>query len=253
MKLRLFTMLAVMSLLSACSGGSSTSNPTPTTPSSPATPTTPTTPATTTFKGTIAGSDGSSGQSGTLSITIQAAIGTSSVSSIQSGTRTVGPLSVSEVSSTLRLVSGSTFSLTGTFDSSTNKVSLSGSGYTVTDTIGAGNSVLSGTYTGPSGSKGGSSALNSTQNSVTAYCGTFQGHGSGVFNIAISAAGAVSGTTSPSDAGDQACVLTGQLAGRTLTLSCPGSQNGSATGTVQNGAVSGTVASGATFSGSVCQ
>jgi hypothetical protein len=251
MKRQLFVTLVVGILLSACGGGSSTSSgSTPTAPSTPSTPTTPSPqPTTTTFQGTIAGGNGSSGQSGTVNFTIQAVVATSSSNSPGAGTRTVGPLAVSQVSGTLHLVAGSTSSLTGSFDSSTNGVSLSGSGFALAGNLG--NNVFSGTYTGPNGSSGKTSALNSTQTSVTLYCGTFQGHGSGTFNIAISGAGTASGTTSPADPGDGACVLSGQLVGSALTLSCSGGS--SAAGTVQSGTVSGTTASGATFSGNACQ
>jgi len=174
-------------------------------------------------------------------VTIPTAVAASSVASLRSAGLTIKPLSFTQLSGTLNVGGGPSVTLAGSYDSSTNNVNLSGGGFTFTGSISG--AVLSGTYAGPS-SIGEFSSLNSTQTSVTAYCGTYQsGGGSGAFNIDISATGAASGTTS------QGCLLTGQLSGNSLALSCGGGGSG-ATGTVQNGTVSGTIGSGGTFSGS---
>ena len=202
---------------------------------SPATPD-----SSTTFQGTIAGSGG---QTGTLNITIQAVVVASSAgSSSQPGGLFAGikrtwsafaPVvlaAASSASGTVHLAGGSTTSLSGTYDSLSKAVSLSGGGFTFTGTTSGGG--LSGTYVGPNNSSGNFSGLNSTSAPVTTYCGTGS-NGLG-FNMEISATGTVSGETS-----DGSCGISGQLSGNTLTFSCRGT-TATGTGTVQNGTVSGT-------------
>lgn len=220
-------------VLAACGGSSS--GTTPTSPPSPDA-------TATTFQGTVGSG---SGQSGTIYITISAA-----ASAQSTGVAAVTTKAASAVTGTVTLSGGSPVSLTGTFDSATNAVNLSGGGFSFTGRIS--NGALSGTYTAPS-SGGAFSSLDATRGSVTVYCGTYRSsEDSGVFNIVIAANGTASGVTVP-DGAQQACILSGQLAGTTINLSC--SDGTSGTGTLQNGTISGTTtgAAGGTFTASVCR
>ena len=238
---RLYVALAIVTILAtswyACGGSGSSSNSSPTSPSGSTT-------SATMFEGTIAGSGG---QIGAFSVTIQTALAASSLASIRAaGLRIKQEDSFTQVSGTLNVAGAAGVALGGSYDSSTNNVSLSGGGFTLTGTISG--AVLSGAYTGPS-SSGEFSALNSTQTSVTAYCGTFSD--GGTFTMQVSANGTVSGVAGPStgQAGD---TFAGQLNGINLSFSDP-SGNTTGTGIIQNGIVNGTLggAHGAgTFTGS---
>jgi len=76
---------------------------------------------------------------------------------------------------------------------------LSGGGFTFNGTNGG--KVVSGNYTGPSGTTGGFATLSTSSGDVTTYCGSVFGSGNsanqvtGVFNIAVGG-GTVSGTFS---------------------------------------------------------
>jgi hypothetical protein len=113
-------------------------------------------------------------------------------------------------------------------------------------------SVLSGTYAGANAVTGGFSSLNTAGAAVTLYCGTFSGGGeTGVFDMQVSAAGAVSGVAKSGD--PKIIYITGQVSGNTFTFT--GSDGGTGTGTIQGGTISGKTANGASFSGSTsaCQ
>src|ERR1700674_3313062 len=110
MKFPLLFAVVLGTLVSAC-GGSSTS-PAPTTPSA----------ATTTFQGTIAGS---TGQTGTLDVTVQTVVASAFpffsfplVATLHAQTGTIA------ATGSLHLVGSSTTSLTGTYDSSTTTMNL---------------------------------------------------------------------------------------------------------------------------------
>jgi hypothetical protein len=95
--------------------------------------------------------------------------------------------------------------LTGTLDTTTSVVQLSGGGYTLTGKLEK--ETISGSYSGPKG--GGSFAAQSTASSkVTVYCGTFGGMPSGVWNLNVSADGAASGSYS-----DRAGEMEGNVVG----------------------------------------
>jgi hypothetical protein len=240
---RLFAVLAAGSVCFACGGGTSI-------PSTPAAPSTPPAAGTSTFQGTVAGSGG---QSGTVRVTVQAQVAASSaaffrlpfIATLYAQTTTV------QATGTLHLVGGSTIALTGTFDSSTKALNLSGSGFTFTGLlIGA---VISGSYTGPSGATGGFASQSTAAGTVTTYCGTFVGDGGviGVFNLQVSATGAVSGIASETIQGTtQVQFISGQVSGTTVTLSTGG---GADRGTIQNGTVTGTTGKPWSASTSACQ
>ena len=166
--------LILVVVLSACGGRSSnsTTGPSPT--------------GNTTFQGTLAGTGG---QNGTLRITIQAAVARSLFSLV----RVLHAQAVTATGTLTLSGEGGSVTLTGTYDSSTKSVNLSGGGFAFTGTIGEG--AVSGTYTGPNSSSGAFSGLDSTTSSVTQYCAPPSD--AQIFNLLISASGAVSGVGVP--------------------------------------------------------
>lgn len=243
MEFRLFFTLIVAGSLCACGS----SGPSPTTPSPG---------ATNTFQGTIAGSGG---QSGTLMFTVQARIAAASPSLFKWPfiARLYAQATGAAASGSVRLVGGITTALSGTFDSSTKALSLSGGGFAFAGSLAG--IVVSGTYTGPSGVTGGFASLSTTGGTVTAYCGNIFSNAStvvtGVFNLAVSSTGAASGTF---QVGSNAGLITGQANGAAFTITytdrVTGAQ-GAGSGTIQAGTLSGTSTSGNPFSGSTsaCQ
>jgi hypothetical protein len=211
---------------------------------------TPTPAASTTFTGTIAGS---SGLSGTLVIRIAAEV--SSLAEVKAQ-------AAATASATLTLTGGGgTFALSGSFDTVTKALSLSGSGFSLTGTIANGR--VTGNYTGPNNSVGIFSNLDSTNQGVQTYCGTYvRVTETGVWNFQIAANGAVSGggiaTAGPQSIGAHQFFMTGTLNGTALTLTVDTGPDGlvGATGTVQGGSVSGSFVDQygypGTFSGGTC-
>jgi hypothetical protein len=191
---------------------------------------------TTTFQGTLAGSGG---QAGTLSITVQALVTVPAA----------GPPAAATGS--LHLIGGSTTSLAGTFDPSTNGVNLSGGGFTLIGTATGG--VLSGSYTSQASGAGPFSTLNATAASATTFCGTFAdqskpGGEFGIFNVTIAASGAASGAgVSKNVPNDPGFLITGQLTGSTLAFATfdlmSHKMTGTATATVQGTSLNGTCGS----------
>ena len=271
-------------MLSACGSGSSSSTTSPTTPSTTTAPA-----SVTTFQGTIAGSDQAqtTGQSGTINVTIQTKIASLrstnsfSLASLSFIQRVYAQGTTISASGNLHIAGGATTTLTGNYDSSAKTVSLSGGGYAFSGAVAS--SGVSGTYTGPNTVAGGFSALPASGGSVTRFCGNYTStvpftdangnggtyHEAGVWNVQISANGSASGLSIPSsysysgNAGGPhpaAAVgfITGQLSGNTLTLMS--SEGGTLVATVQGSSVSGTAVSpkgtgGGPFTGSTaaCQ
>jgi hypothetical protein len=147
---------------------------------------------------------------------------------------------------TFHPVGGGSISLSGTYTRSTKTLNLSGSGYTFSGTFASG--ALTGTYTGPNGVTGSFSSRSAADGTITLYCGTMR-NGAGVFNLAVSATGAVSGVFGIDG---QFGYISGQVTGTTINIT---HADASSTGTIQNGTVSGTSTTGNTFSGSTsaCQ
>lgn len=226
-------------LMWACSRDSSPTNPSA---------------ATTTFQGTIAGS---SNQSGTLAVTVQGQVASARPSLFGPLVATLHAQSVS-ASGTLRAIGGSTISLSGTYNSTTKVLELSGGGFSFTGTVS--NGVLSGTYTGGGGFAGTFSTRSTANASVSVYCGNIFSSGNpneitGVFNLVVASTGAVSGAFAIIGSSGY---LTGQVSGTSLSITYTNttqSFQGTATGTVQGGTVSGKSDSNNPFSGSTaaCQ
>ena len=224
---RVFGVASLIAALSAC-GGSSSSTPT-TTPS----PTPAPAPTTGPFQGTISGN---SGQTGTLSVTIEA-----------------------QVSGSVHVAGGTLTSLTGTRDPSTNDVNLSGGGFTFAGRISGG--VLAGRYTSLNNSDGAFSSLNATNTTVTTFCGTYGSPGgeSGIYDVQVSTNGTASGDGISTTTIHGGFLLTGQLTGTTLTMTQVDIETGHTIGThsmtVQGGTVSGTCGPGCSLNASTsrCQ
>ena len=219
--------------------------------------TSPTSPDTsTTFKGVIAGANG---QTGTLTITVQVQLASRSPSRFEMPLVATVHAQATSVTATgtLHIAGGSTTSVTGTFDSSSKALNLSGGGFTFSGALSG--TVMTGTYSAPGGVTGAFSSLSTTSGGVTAYCGNIFGAGNtsvitGVFNLEVSdATGAVSGAfvVAP-DYG----YLTGQVTGTSLTISYTDKntgETGTGTGTVQNGSLNGVSSTNNAFSGSTAQ
>lgn len=202
----------------------------------------PSAPTTTKFQGTFAGTGD---QSGTLDIEVQAVVAPQTAW-LDYIIPALHAQSTPSVSGTITTTSGSATSVTGTYNTSTNALQLSGGGFTFTGSRSG--SSITGTFTGPSGSTGGFSTLNATAGSVTVYCGTFTSLGgkeSGIFNIQTSSSGTASGTSSTSRG---STALTGTVTGSTLQLTV--ASGGTMTGAVSGGTVSGTGSDDTVFAGS---
>jgi hypothetical protein len=177
----------------------------------------------TTFTGTIAGSGN---QSGTLVITVSATVlATAAVKAQDAATATA----------VLTLINGGgTFNLSGTFDTVSGALNLSGGGFTLTGTISK--DQVTGTYTGPNNVTGAFTNLDSTHTTVTTYCGTYQAsHDSGVWNLQVSANGSADGSAYVTSGTGHAVFLTGSLNGTSLEIVT--SDGVDVNGTVQNGTV----------------
>ncbi len=224
---------------------------------------------TTAFTGIVAGSNN---QSGTLSVSLMTALGTSASAKVAVSSSAEKQQAVITATGSFVIVGGSTITLTGTYDTVTLALSLAGSGYTFTGSLATsnGNQVLKGTYTGPNNFAGGFSAERELPTiEFTSYCGTFTGTngdgsaGNGTWNFTISSTSSVSGryaNFTDGESGD----LRGQSSG-TTTISFSGDAiaeldptDATFEGTIQNGTVSGTYdngtteSGGGTFSGGVC-
>src|SRR5215467_8339842 len=166
-----------------------------------------------TFHGTFTGSGG---QVGTLTVT------TTGVAAIERPVQRFAVIeraraaffpvvsaAVSTATGSAQVMGGSTTSLSGTYDSSSQALSLTGGGFSFTGNITSDG--IAGTYTSSSDS-GSFSALSSTAGAVTTYCGT---HGRMGLTIQISADGKVSGQTSTSS-----CIIRGQVSGNQILFRC---------------------------------
>ena len=127
---------------------------------------------------------------------------------------------------------GESINLVGSL-STTGALSATGGGYTFTGTAVSG--VLVGTFTGPGSTTGGFTALDSTQNVITTYCGTFSGTSSGVWNMETSVGHTVAATAASSSS---TTLYSGTVSGTTVSLTSSGGPT--ASGTISGNTVSGT-------------
>ncbi len=212
---------------------------------------------------TLVGVVADSTESGTITLTVGtglsgALVGFAPVSVPRSPTIIAAVVSAS---GTLKLAGGSTISLSGTYDTGSGALSVSGGGYTLTGTYA--NGVLSGTFTGPHGSGGFSTQTSSSTNTATTYCGTWVAtdgsNDHGVFNAVFTSGAAVAVAYSLKNASTFEGV--GTVSGSSFTITgtvrtSNGTFTGTATGAISGSSVSGTFSSPdghGTFSGAVCQ
>ena len=171
----------------------------------------------TTYDGTFTGS---SGTSGTLSLTITPP-GATTQSALM-------PLVVTtdSVIGGIHITGGGDTIVNGTFTTPSGPLSVSGGGYTFTGT--RSNGVLSGTFAGPGVTSGAFTALVSTGSQpVSIFCGTFSGSDSGSWNLAMSGSNLSGSFTG----GAGSSFLTGTRSGDHVSLTFV---NGSATGTLED-------------------
>ena len=108
----------------------------------------------TTYQAVLAGT---TGQTGTLSVTVAATVALAAPDRFELPWVTaLHAQSTVTSTGTMRIVGGSTLSLTGTFDTAAKTLNLSGSGTTLTGTVTG--AALSGTYVGAAGAAGTSRA-----------------------------------------------------------------------------------------------
>jgi hypothetical protein len=209
--------------------------------------------ASTIFDGTVA----STGLSGSITVTI-AGSGSASASApvaletAQSIERQQASLTAT---GSLRLQGqSSNVSLTGSYNTLTNALTLTGGSYSFSGSV-VGATAIDGTYTGPSGVSGAFSMRPGTLAAPpTTYCGNYTGVDTGKFNFAInSTSGTISGTYKPSD--DEGGTLWGSVTS-TGHFSGNNSYGTEITGTFSANGTSGTYRQpdGGTgsFTGSVC-
>lgn len=239
-------LICVALIAGGSCGGSknSSSGGNPTSPTPAATPST-------TFQGIIAGT---TNQTGTLTVTVQAQVAAVSPSFFKLPFVVTLHAQGTSVTATgsVRAAGGSATALTGTYDTSSRALSLSGSGFTFTGS--ASGAVLSGTYTGPSGVAGRFSSRSTAGGAVTVYCGNIFGRGNsaneitGVFNFVVSdTSGAVSGAFIISaDTPPTVGSITGQVSGTALSFTGTSTSGRFAgetitgTATIQAGSITGT-------------
>ena len=96
----------------------------------------------------------------------------------------------SAITGSLALTGGATVNLSGTYNPSSNGVSLSGTGYAVTGSFAPSASNFSGDYTGPSGDHGSWAVESGT---VKVFCGDYNGNAAGRWNLILNDAGQLRG------------------------------------------------------------
>jgi hypothetical protein len=234
----------VAAAVAACGGSSSSVSPTPT----PA--------ASTSFSGTIAGPNG---QTGTLAVTISAQIARVRPKWTLPIVATVYAQSTSVAATgSVHLAGGATTNVSGTYDTSSKVLAVSGGGYSFTGAISG--AAATGSYTAPGVTTGLFATRSTSAGTVTSYCGNVFSAGNpnqsmGVFNLAVTdATGAISGAF---NLGQYYGQITGQATGATFSISWKDNfgEPGTGTGTIGGGALSGTSNTNNPFSGrtSACQ
>jgi len=175
------------------------------------------------YAGTFAGSSGGTGVSGSMTVDLGSATPTGTL-----------------------LISGTSIALTGTYDSSSQAVTLSGGGYSFSGARSG--SILSGIFTAPGPITGGFVLISGASTRV--YCGTSAsatpGGPTGMINLVINGSTIV-GLAVKAQTGE-VTVLNGTLSGTTITIPNPGDPSSTfATGTLNAGpdTLSGTYDDGA--------
>jgi hypothetical protein len=138
---------------------------------------------------------------------------------------------------TIKPVGAAQMTVTGTYVSSTNVVTVSGGGYTITGTIDNSGSVL-GTYMHSSAEGRAVAYRHTTASPVTVFCGTYTGDADGIWNL-VRRGTSLSGAYVNVDGSDG--YLTGTVNGSSLSLTIQygGTAVGTSSGTTMSGTWSG--------------
>lgn len=153
------------------------------------------------YRGIFAATDGISAFGGALVITVQAAGATGTLT--PSGQAGIG--------------------LSGTFNTSTRAVSVSGGGHSLAGTIASGE--LKGTYTGPAG-QGTFATYKGTSSEVQQFCGSYTGASSGTWNLTRHGNSLIGAYA---DDGGGSGALQGSISGTSISVTFTG---GTASGTL---------------------
>ena len=193
---------------------------------------------------------GAQGATGTVAVTVtlasadpQTFLGTLAAPGPVAGSLALTITSSSRTTGTLYFGQNSVGVL-GRFDALSNIVNVSGGGYAFAGTLAGG--VLTGALTGPGNSNGGFTALDSSHNAVTTFCGSYSGSGStplgnpeaGAWSLSVSIDGKAAAESVPGDGSGPPLIFTGRTDGVSLTLN--GTAGRSATGAIQTGTATGT-------------
>jgi hypothetical protein len=189
-------------------------------------------PTTTTWAGLVQGSDGI--ESGGISITVQ----TASPRIVGPGTGIVLAAGDVAASGTYKRTAPTAASvpLTGTYNSGTKALDVSGSGYAFTGVF-DGSSRLEGTFTGPT--TNGTFVSEKNTGSAKVYCGTYTGTtDNGTWSIVVQGT-EVHGQAVSSVDGTRIS-LDGVVSGTTITIYFAGTTTTLASGTISGNSASGT-------------
>lgn len=158
------------------------------------------------------------------------------------------------VTGTLVLNGGAPVTLSGTFDTETGELSVTGGGYAFAGVF-DGVHGLEGTWTGPGGSGG--TFVTTDLDAAAAYCGSYEtgeGDDSGTFSFVIG--GTILRGAAVSSEDESLLPLDGTVAGNAITIYFPGTTSVLAVGTRDGSAVSGTFddqqGNQGTWSGGAC-
>ncbi|HKX02136.1 MAG TPA: hypothetical protein VJX71_06530 [Methylomirabilota bacterium] len=98
------------------------------------------------------------------------------------------------VTGTLAIIGDGSVTLDGTYDASANpQLTVVGGGYTITGNYTATNGVFSGSFSGPGGTSGQWTVSAGGGTTVSVYCGTYGGSGSGTWNMVLDASNRLTG------------------------------------------------------------
>jgi hypothetical protein len=239
--MHLSAIIAAAAIAAAC--GSSSSNPNN---------------GSTTFDGVIVGDSASGELSGSITLTI--ATVSLSVSSPAVFDIT-GVAASANVTGTLKIQGGGSIALTGSYDTNSHALSVSGGGYSFSGSFS--NNALSGTFTAPGGGSGSfSTSATSGSGAVYSFCGAAvatTGKGGATFNLVINTgAGTATGFASSSDGVTN---LNGTATSSTWSISFLTVKNGdpgTASGTYTSSSLTGTYSipnqsESGTVNGTICQ
>jgi hypothetical protein len=223
--LRRAACAAVLLVATACGSSSTPTAPTPPAPPPPV--------ATTTV--TYSGLFGSGMFTGTVTLT--AVVPTSNTADTSNG-----PLAIASATGTAKFsgASKTTINLTGTFDTTTNKFTLTSAGWSIDATVT--NNRVTGTISTPVGGGGMAALVTTASNPTVSYCGNYVGTESGKF-LVTTGSGFATGVAAENGI-PGAVTLAGTVNGNSVSLSWSWTDGvggqGVATGTINGTSISGT-------------